>query len=121
LSDETKAFSREGFNEALFLAGIADRIPRDIQARRQRRIGHDTAAPNGVDEIAFGDDTFPVADQIIEQIEYLRRDSDDLPRAMQFAPIGVERTVLEEIVHATNPWAAFARKRVLAVQRVSHW
>jgi hypothetical protein len=35
---ETETFARQRFDQALFLAGIADRAPGVIQAGRQRRI-----------------------------------------------------------------------------------
>jgi hypothetical protein len=76
LSNETKALARQGLDEALFLAGIANRAPGYIQAGRQRRIGDDTPIPNGVDKVVFADDALPVADQVIEQVKYLWRDGD---------------------------------------------
>jgi hypothetical protein len=76
LSNETKALARQGLDETLFLAGIANHAPGYIQAGRQRRIGHDTPIPNGVDKVVFADDALPVADQVIEQVKYLWRDGD---------------------------------------------
>ena len=102
----TEALARQCLDEALFLAGVADRTPGDIQAGRQRRIGDDTPVPNGVDEVVLADDALPVADQVVEQVEYLWRDGDDVRAAMQLAPVGVECVVLEEIAHAVDPWAA---------------
>ena len=73
----------------MFFAGIADRSPGGVQARRKRRIGHDTTVPNGVDEVVFADDALPVADQVIEQVEYLWCGGDDVRPAMQLAaPLG---------------------------------
>src|SRR5260370_42749 len=51
----------------------------------------------------FSDDTLPVADQVVEQVEYLWRDGDDVRPAMQRAPGSVECVLLEEIVQAANP------------------
>src|SRR5260370_33352181 len=95
-SDETEDLARQGFDEALFLTGIADRSPGGVQARRKRRIGHDTAGPNGVDKVVFADDALPAADQEIEQVEYLWCDGDDVRRSMQLAPISVKYLLLEE-------------------------
>ncbi len=104
------------------LAGIADRIPRDIQAGRQRRFGHDPTIPNGIDEFVFADHSLPVTDQVVEQVEYLWRDGDDVRPAMQLAPVGVECVVLEEIAQAGNslggPPIAGALATV-ATQRIS--
>src|SRR5947209_14186025 len=49
-TDETEALARQDFNEALFVAGVADRTAGDIQAGRQRPVGDDTPVPNGADE-----------------------------------------------------------------------
>jgi hypothetical protein len=38
LSNETEASARQGLDEALFAARIANRVPGDIQAGRQRCI-----------------------------------------------------------------------------------
>jgi hypothetical protein len=103
LSDETEALPRQCFDEALFLAGIADCAAGSIQARCQRRIGHDTAVPNGVDKVVFTDDALPVADQVVEQIEHLWCDGDDVRPAMQLAPVRVEYVLLEEIAQDANP------------------
>src|SRR3979409_1074781 len=83
--------------------GIAGGRPGDIQAGRQRRIGHAAPVPNDVDEVVLADDALPVADQVIEQVEYLWRDGDDVRPAMQLAPVSVECVLFEEIAQAGNP------------------
>ena len=60
------------------------------------------ARPRGVDEVVFADNALPVTDQVIEQVEYLRRDGNDVRPAMQLAPVGVECVLLEEIAQAAN-------------------
>jgi len=102
-SDETEALARQCLDEALLFAGIADRRPGDIEAGRQRRIGHAAPVPNDVDEVVFADDALPVADQVIEQVEYLWGYGDDVRPAMQLAAIGVECVLFEEIAQAGNP------------------
>jgi hypothetical protein len=59
--------------------------------------------PNRADEVVFTDDALPVADQIIQQVEYLWRDGDDVRPAMQLAPVSVECVLLEEIAQAAIP------------------
>src|SRR5258708_37762789 len=78
------------FDEALLFAGIANHAPGYIQAGRQRRIGHDTPIPNGVDKVVFADDALPVADQVIEKVEYLWRYGADLGPAVQPGPVTSE-------------------------------
>jgi hypothetical protein len=38
--------------------------------------------PNGANEIVLGDDALPIADQVFEQVEYLRCDGDNVRPAM---------------------------------------
>src|SRR5258708_14884627 len=121
-SDETEALARQCFDEALFLAGIADSASGDIQAGRQGCIGDNTPVPNGADEVVFTDDTLPVADQVIEQVEYLRCDGDDVRPAMQLAPVSVECVLLEEIAQAANPFGRppiIGAPASLGTQRIS--
>jgi hypothetical protein len=61
-SDETEALARQCLDEALFLAGIADRNPGGIQAGCQSRVGYAAPIPNGFDEVVFADNSFPVAE-----------------------------------------------------------
>jgi hypothetical protein len=102
-TDETKALAWQCFDEALFLTGIADRPSSGIQAGRECRVGYDTPVPNGVDQVVFADDMLPVANQVVEQVEDLWRDSDQVSPPMQLAPVGVECVLLEEIAQAANP------------------
>ncbi len=107
LSDEAEALARQCFDQALFLAGIADRALGNIKAGRQRRIGHAAPIPDGVDEVILADHALSIADQVIEQVEYLWRDGDQVRATMQLAPVGVECIFLEEIAHAVNPLGGF--------------
>jgi hypothetical protein len=85
------------------LAGIADRVPRGIEASCQRFVGHAAPVPDGIDEVVLADDPLPVADQIIEQVEYLWRDGDGFRVAMQLAAVRVEYAILEQIAQAAVP------------------
>src|SRR3954466_2360303 len=102
---ETKALSWKCFDKTLLRAGVADRASDGVQPGRQRRIRYNPTIPNRVDEIVFADDAIPAADQIFEQIENLGGRRHDVGSAPQFAPLGVQRTVLEEIAHGTSPQA----------------
>ena len=77
-TDKTKTLARQGLDEALFVAGIADHAPGEF--RRVVSAASDTTAPlpDGADEIILADDALPVADQVIEQVEDLGRDGDDV-------------------------------------------
>jgi len=106
-SDKAEAFPRQRLNEALFFSAVSNRATGGIQAGRKRGVRYDTATPNGVDEIVLADDALPVSDQVFEQIEYLWHNGNALSPAQQFAPVGVEGVVLEEIVQGTFPQLPF--------------
>jgi len=79
----------------LSLAIVADRGSRRVDPAGHRRVGDGTAAPDPGNQIVLADHTVAVLDQIDQQVEHLRLDSDALARAMQFAPVGVERAIHE--------------------------
>ena len=86
--------------------------PGNIQAGRQRRIGDDPPVPNGPDEVILADHALPVADQVVEQVEYLWRDGDDVRPAMQLAPVGVQCVLLEEVAQAAIPLGGLRLSRL---------
>jgi hypothetical protein len=100
---ETKAPSWKRFDETLLFAGVADRASDGVQPGRQRRVRYNPTIPDRVYEIVLADDAIPAADQILEQIENLWRRRHNIGPAPQLAPVGVQRTVLEEIAHGTIP------------------
>src|SRR5262249_26958737 len=117
-ADEANAFARQRLDQTLFLAGIADRASRNIQPRRQCRIGNGPPLPDGGNQIVLADDALAVADQEIEQIEHWGRDRDGFSAAMQLAAAGVESTVLEKIAQAASPcWPR--RSKILLQRKVS--
>jgi hypothetical protein len=81
-TNKTETLAWQGFDEALFVSGIADCAAGDIQTGRQRAVGDGPAVSNGVDEVVFTDDAFPVADQVIEQVQNLWCNGDDVRPAM---------------------------------------
>jgi hypothetical protein len=59
-ADEAKALARDGADQLLLLAAVADRLARGVDAAGQRRIRHDPAAPDRSDEIVLADDAVAV-------------------------------------------------------------
>jgi hypothetical protein len=82
MATRSETFSRQCFDQPLLLAAVADRPARRIDAGSHRRIRHDTPIPDGVDQVVLADDAVPIADQVGEQIEHLRRDGDQIGTAM---------------------------------------
>jgi len=86
-TNKAEALARQGFDEALFPTGIADRAPGGIQAGCQCLIGDATPVPGmALMRSSLLTTRSRVADQAIEQVEYLWRDGDDVLSAMQLAP-----------------------------------
>jgi hypothetical protein len=83
--------------------GLARLTSQSAKACDQRCIGHAAPIPNGVDEVVFADDTLPITDQVIQQVEYLWCDGDNVRPAMQLAPASVEYVLLEKVAQAANP------------------
>ena len=102
-SDKAKALSRQCLDEALFLARITDGASSGIQAGRERRFGDDTPLPDGLDQVVLADDMLPVADQVVQQVEDLRRDRDQFSAATKLAAVSVESAILEEVAQAAVP------------------
>ena len=46
LADKAKTFSRDGADQLLILAAVADRLARGVDPARQRRLGDDAAVPD---------------------------------------------------------------------------
>jgi hypothetical protein len=86
----------------LRLAVVADRSTDRIDAGRERRLGNGAAAPDGSDELVFADDTFTIAQEVLEQIEYLRRQGHEAHDATELAPFRIKRAILEKIAQAVS-------------------
>jgi hypothetical protein len=95
LADEAKAFAGNRLDQGLVGTGVADRMPDRIDAAGERRLGHDSPFPDGVEQIILADHSITVVDQIDEQIEDLRPHIDQLGAASQLAAIHVYRISTE--------------------------
>ena len=102
-ADEAKALARDGADQPLVFAAVADRLARGIDAAAQGRIRNDPAAPDRRDEIIFADDAVAVLDQIDQQVEHLRLDGNRLRPAAQLAPVGIKRMIGKEKLHGYRP------------------
>ena len=98
-ADKAEAFARDGADQALLLAAVADRLARGIDAAGQRRIRDDAAPPDRGDQVVLADDAVAILDQVDQQIEHLRLERDQLAAAPQFAPILIEGITLKEIAN----------------------
>ena len=112
LADEAQPLARDGADQLLFVAAVADRLSRGVDAAGQGRIRHDPAAPDRSDEIVLADDAVAILQQVDQQVEDLRLDGNGLRTAAQLAPIGIKRMAGKEKLHVVAPDRA-----VMASQR----
>ena len=97
LADEPQPLARQCLDQSLPVAGIADRGARRVDPVEQRGFRHSAAMPDRVQEIVLADHTITVLNEMNEQIENLGLDGYKSRSSAQFAAIGVERTILEQI------------------------
>ncbi len=111
-TDEAIAPPRQRLDQPLFLPGIANRGSSGIQPGRQRDIRHAPPLPNGCDELVLANDALAVANKIVEQVKGLWRQGDDVCVAVQFAAVGIQFVVFEEIAQdAKSLWAVSGQAR----------
>src|SRR6266852_2967199 len=105
-TDEAEALARDGADQLLVLATVADRLSRGVDAAGQRRIRHDPAAPDRSDEIVLADDVVAILHQVDQQVEHLRLDMDRDLGASELAPFDIDLVVTKAKGHspATETW-----------------
>ena len=103
VSDEAKALSRNGADDGLILAAVANRSARGVDAARQGRFGDDAAVPDSLDEIVLADDAVAIFDQVDQQVEHLRLDADILAGPGQLAQPRIQHMVGKMKLHMFAP------------------
>jgi hypothetical protein len=69
---EPVAATVERADHPLLPTAVADRPAGGLQPARQRRLGHEPAAPDLVEQLVLGDHPVPVADEVAQHLEDLR-------------------------------------------------
>jgi hypothetical protein len=92
---EAEALAKHGVDEALLPAIVADRAPGRIDSGAQRRLGRQPPVPDRGEQFILADDMFPVADQILHDVEDLRPEQDRIGAVPQLAPVGIEGVTIE--------------------------
>ena len=103
-ADEANPLAWNGADEPLFLAVVADRVPRGVDAAVERRIGDGPAAPYQLDEIVPADDVVAVLQQVDQQVEDLRLCRNQFAITAQLAKIGIEDVVIEAEFHVCSSY-----------------
>ena len=97
LADEADTFARQGADQPLLFAIVADRGACRIDPAAQGRFRHDAPAPDRGHQIVAADHALARTDQELQEIEDLRLDRNEPIAAAQLATAGVEDEVIEII------------------------
>jgi hypothetical protein len=89
----------DGADHPLGAAAVADRLAGRLDPAGQRRVGHEAAAPDLVQQLGPGDDPVAVADQVGEDLEHLRLQVAGDAAAAQLVALVVELAVTEPVDH----------------------
>ena len=101
-ADEAEALARQCPDYLLPFAGVADGGPGRIETGRQCGIRDNAAVPDCADDVVFADHAFPIADQVVKQVEHLWCESDQLGASTQFAPVRVKCVFFKVIAQSAT-------------------
>ena len=87
---EADALARQGADELLLLAAVADRLAGGVDAARERRIGHDPAMPDRSDEIVLAHHAMAILQQVYQQVEHLGLERDRSGAPSQLAAVKIK-------------------------------
>jgi hypothetical protein len=96
---KTNAFADCRADEPLLFAAVLDHAARGVDAAGERRLRHDASAPYRSEQIVSAHQSIAIADQKLQQIEYLRLHRQQRGSSAQLAPIGVENVSFEQEPH----------------------
>src|SRR5205807_5966321 len=103
LADKADAPARNGADELLLFAAVADGVTRGSDPAGQGGLGYDPPMPDGRQQVILAYHTVSIPDQMHEKIEDLRLDVDHVGAAMQLAPLDVESVFSEPKAHSGRP------------------
>jgi len=103
LTNESYALAREGPDQPLIIATVADRSACGVDPRGQGRVRNDASMPYLGKQVVPADDAFAVADQVLQKIKNLRLNGRQSGAAAQLAAVCVERAVFEQIAQFGRP------------------
>src|SRR5207302_2802236 len=101
IADKTKSPLVEGADQSLAVPAVAKRAPSGADTGADRRLRHDPALPDRVDQLVLADDPVAIADEENEQVENLRLEVHDRTRAPQLPPRKVDLELVETEVQSS--------------------
>jgi hypothetical protein len=98
-ADEANTLARDGPNQPLLIATVADRFAGGVDTAVKSRVRHNPAAPNRSDKIVLANHAITVLDEIQQQVEHLRLKRDELSAPPKLAAIRIEYLVFKAKLH----------------------
>ena len=100
---KAQALARQGLDQPLLLATVAEHGAGGIDPGAQSGFGYDASLPHRGKKVVLADDVLAVPDQVKQQVEDLRFDGNRRRSANQLAAIRIERVILKQIAHVAIP------------------
>ena len=90
VADETETLARDGADQCLVLAAVADGLARGVNAAGEGRFRDDAAMPDRRNQIVLADHAVAVLDQKDQEIEHLRLERNQFPGVLELTRVRVE-------------------------------
>ena len=101
VADEAKALARDGADQALVPAAVADCPARRVDPAGQGGFRDDPPVPDLFNQIVLGDDAVAILDEIDEEVEHLRLDGNAFAAARKLAAVDVKYMIGKEKLHGS--------------------
>src|SRR5215471_21773502 len=100
-ADKAHTLAGNGADRLLLLSVVANRLARGVDPTCQGRVRYNAAAPDRRDEVVLAHDAVSVRDQVQQQVEYLRLQSNQLRAAAKLPSIGIKYMIFKKEFHET--------------------
>src|SRR5215813_1479108 len=98
-ADKAHTPAGDGADGLLLLSVVANRFARGVDPTCQRRVRNNAAAPDRCDEVVLAHDAVSIRDQVEQQVEYLRLQSNQLGAASKLSSVGIKCMIFKEELH----------------------
>lgn len=101
-ADEANTLARDGPDQPLLIATVADRFARGVDTAVESRVRYDPAAPNRSDKIVLANHAVAVLDEIQQHVEHLRLKRDELRAPPKLLAIRIKYLVFKAKLHVRS-------------------
>src|SRR5215467_12707186 len=101
-ANKAHAFARNGADYFLNVSVVANRFACGVDPACQRRIRYDAAAPDRRDQVVLAHHAVSVLDQVDQQVEHLRLQSNQLGASPKLSAICIKYMIFKEELHGSR-------------------